>query len=88
MTITRDVLKAEIDNVQEEYFRALYKIIKVFESPSTAIPAGSDVDLTLTKQPLSHADWVTFIKKTYGCLADDPIDRGDQGTYEVREGLV
>ncbi|MBM3236918.1 hypothetical protein FJZ31_11560 [Candidatus Poribacteria bacterium] len=29
--------------------------------------------------------WHDFIKETYGCLADDPIERGPQGKYEIRE---
>jgi len=27
------------------------------------------------------------IADTYGCLADDPIERGDQGQYEIREAM-
>ncbi|MFH0824887.1 MAG: hypothetical protein V2B18_19205, partial [Pseudomonadota bacterium] len=30
-------------------------------------------------------EWRRFIEDTYGCLADDPIERGDQGRYEIRE---
>jgi hypothetical protein len=29
-----------------------------------------------------------FFEKTYGCLADDQIERAPQGTFEVRESLV
>lgn len=87
MTITKDVLKAEIDNVQEEYFDALYRIIKVFEYPPTTVPFAGYDDLTFTKQE-PHSDWLTFVSETYGCLADDPIDRGEQGTYEVREPII
>ena len=26
-------------------------------------------------------------RETYGCLRDDPIERGDQGEYELREDI-
>uniref|UniRef100_UPI004057B642 hypothetical protein n=1 Tax=Candidatus Electronema sp. TaxID=2698783 RepID=UPI004057B642 len=26
-------------------------------------------------------------RETYGCLRDDPIERGDQGEYELREDM-
>ena len=88
MTITKDVLKAEIDNVQEEYLGALYKIIKVFEYLSTMAPASECIDPTLTEQPSASPDWLTFVNETYGCLRDDPIERREQGTCEVREALI
>ncbi|HLP46542.1 MAG TPA: hypothetical protein VK469_11365 [Candidatus Kapabacteria bacterium] len=31
--ITKELLKKEIDNVQDEYLIPLYKIIKTFENP-------------------------------------------------------
>ena len=33
----------------------------------------------------SKIDWKQFVKETYGCLADDPIERGAQGVCEIRE---
>ena len=30
---------------------------------------------------------VGFFERTYGALADDPIERGDQGTFEIREPI-
>jgi hypothetical protein len=32
-------------------------------------------------------NWSSFIEQTYGSLADDPIERGGQGRYEVREAI-
>ena len=87
MTITKEVLKAEIDKVQENYLDALYRIIKVFEYPPTTGPFADYEDLPFTRR-LSHSDWLTFVNETYGCLADDPIVRGEQGSYEVREALL
>lgn len=34
-----------------------------------------------------QAEWHDFISKTYGCLADDPIERGSQGVFETRDEL-
>jgi hypothetical protein len=35
--------------------------------------------------PKKNEEWHSFIEKTYGCLADDPIERGNQGEFENRE---
>lgn len=35
--------------------------------------------------PSPQQDWHTFLRATYGILADDPIQRWDQGEYEERE---
>lgn len=82
--ITKQVLKDEIDHVQDEYLEALYTIIK-----ACGLPAHKASQDRLTKaSPCTETevlDWQTFIQETYGCLADDPITRGDQGTYERRE---
>ncbi len=33
-------------------------------------------------------EWAAFIDSTYGSLADDPIERGDQGEPEVRDAIL
>ena len=76
--VTKDLIKGEIDRVQDEYLEALYKIIKAFESPA---------DQTSLNLPSDGLAWKDFINETYGCLADAPIERGDQGYYEMREVL-
>jgi hypothetical protein len=73
--ITRDLLKEEIDKVQDSYLNVLYRIIKALENH----PNSEDF------HPLEVSDWKKFIDATYGCMADDQIDRGKQGRYEVRE---
>lgn len=35
----------------------------------------------------SRAEWLEFVNKTYGCLADDPIQRGEQGVHEACETI-
>ncbi len=72
---TRERIKAEVDKVQEKYLEALYTIIRAFEAPAT--PQAADLD--------DEQAWQQFITETYGALADDPIQRGDQGIYEIRE---
>ncbi len=32
--------------------------------------------------------WKHFVADTYGCMADAPIERGDQGSYERREDIA
>ncbi len=76
--ITKEQLKAEIDRVPDSYVDMVYQIVKVFEYPPTQPQFQRD----------SQEEWRAFVKETYGCLADDPIARGPQGSYENREALV
>ena len=71
--VTKDLLKAEIDKVPEEHLGVLYKIVKALEEPA--------------RKELDEAEWKAFIAETYGSTADAPIERGEQGSYEVREPL-
>ena len=73
--ITRDLLKEEIDKVQDNYLRVLYQIIKALENPPVFEHSHS----------LEISNWKDFIDATYGCMADALIDRGEQGVYEIRE---
>jgi hypothetical protein len=80
--ITRNLLKREIDKVRDEHLTALYNIIKVFELPAGEIILDADIASTKT-----GTDWDRFIQETYGCLGDDPIERGSQGLYELRKDM-
>jgi len=73
--ISRELLKTEIDKVKSEHLGLLYGIIKLFEDGSQASEA------------VAPSDWHDFVAKTYGCLADAPITRGEQGPYESREAM-
>ncbi len=79
--ITREVLKSEIDNVQDQYLAILYNIIKSFE-----ISAVSEAQKKRRKDS-NQKEWHQFIDKFAGCLSDDPIKRGNQGDFEIREEL-
>lgn len=74
--VTKELLKTEIDNVQDEYLEILYKVIKAFESSSNMFNQTKDD---------TELNWHAFIQETYGCLADAPIERGSQGEDEIRE---
>ncbi|MGE5344018.1 MAG: hypothetical protein ACM3SY_21305 [Candidatus Omnitrophota bacterium] len=82
--ITRERLKREIDNVRDEYIIPLYKIIKAFEEPEDSI----EDEMSSGKEEQKKEEWKNFIDKFAGSLADTPIERGDQGKYEVREPIL
>jgi len=78
--ITKETLKREIENLRDEYLEIVYRILKAFEMPKRDVDVHPE---TLHTQ----SEWDHFIQETYGCLADAPIERGDQGEFEVRETL-
>lgn len=78
--ITKEIIKSEIDNIEDEYLEVLFRIVKALEV-SKKLPKNN----FKKKKSLS---WHKFIEATYGCLADDPIRRGEQGDYEIRQGFV
>lgn len=84
--INRKLLKTEIDRVRSEYLELLYSIIKLFEKDTQeevgSVPSGS-----VEAQLSGNVDWPDFVAHTYGCLAEAPISRGDQGRYESREAM-
>ena len=82
--ITKEFLKTELDKVNDEYLEALYKVIKAFESNALIEDANRTKPKEVTDDNMDM-DWHDFIQLTYGCLANDPIERGDQGNYEIRE---
>ena len=44
-------------------------------------------DLEAEKKAVSREGWANFVNRMYGALADDPIQRYEQGEYEEREPL-
>ena len=73
--VTKELLKFEIDKVPEGNLEVLYKIVKALEEPPRESMA----------EALDDAAWKALIAETYGSMADAPIERGEQGTYEDRE---
>jgi hypothetical protein len=70
--LTRELLIKEIDGIPEEYLEVLYKIVKALQPQATQPKKPDD-------------EWQKFVSETYGSLSDDPIERGEQGNYEIRE---
>ncbi len=85
--VTKERLKREIDKVQDGYLDVLFRIIQAFEYGP---PPSSRDTVNVSSEPQEHTmqEWLTFIEKTYGSLAADPIERGEQGNYEIREAIV
>ena len=84
--ITKELIKAEIENVNDSYLEVLYKIIKIFKAPiDFNFSAANNGNNVVRKD--EALDWKAFIAQTYGCLAENQIERGVQGNYEVREAL-
>lgn len=77
MTVTRELLKTEIDNVAEQDLETLHRIIKALSRTAQSSPP--------TQQ--NTAGWRTFVEQMYGSLASDPIVREPQGDYETREDM-
>lgn len=77
--ITKALLKAEIDKVPEQNLGVLYRIVKALEE------LGDEPDSGI--QEGDAASWKAWIAESYGSLGDAPIERGEQGSYEVREPL-
>ncbi len=82
--ISRKLLKTEIDKVKNEHLELLYGIIKLLEN-GTRQDVAHDLAEAQPGETSTSLDWDEFIASTYGCLADAPIVRGDQGHYESRE---
>ncbi|MCP4690592.1 MAG: hypothetical protein GY859_21240 [Desulfobacterales bacterium] len=78
MIITKDVLKREIDSIEEEYIGILYDIIKAFKRPARH-PRST--------RPLTQDQWDDFLEEFAGSFADAPLNRGSQGVFEEREPL-
>ena len=80
MTITKDMLKYEIDHIQDQYVDALYRVIKAFEYPA--------VQQTSTHTPATETQWHAFLDRCSGACADAPLQRGEQGQPEQRDALL
>jgi hypothetical protein len=58
------------------------------ELPVGATDVDCEVTIRIQPPPLTREEWKAFIDATAGSLADDPIERGDQGTPEVRDEVL
>jgi len=39
------------------------------------------------RRKMSPQEWTAFVNETYGSLADDPIERGDDLPFEIRDEI-
>ncbi|MDQ7785827.1 MAG: hypothetical protein RDU20_23300 [Desulfomonilaceae bacterium] len=78
--ITREQLRAELDEVEDKDLEIVHRIITALASS----PCSSE---PVTKPLHETPEWHRFIEDMYGCLSDDPIERGDQGRFELREAV-
>lgn len=76
--VTKELLKAELEQVEEEHLDVLYRIIRALASPSeqNQVSAGKDS---------SREEWKAWVNRMYGSMADDPIERPPQLELEIRE---
>ncbi len=58
------------------------------------VPPGRHADVVIIdeapieRKPLDERGWpISFFERTAGALVDTPLERGDQGEYEVRKEL-
>jgi hypothetical protein len=65
----KEILKNEIDHLSDEYIDFLIKLVKSWD-PSINRP--------------DRNDWDSFINDHFGIFRNDPIYRGDQGSYDER----
>ncbi|MBN1935496.1 MAG: hypothetical protein JW934_12585 [Anaerolineae bacterium] len=79
---TRALLKTEIDALPDEYLEVLHKIIRALAEPLEDVASVAE-----TRQAAQMTEWQAFVQTTFGCLAATPLERGPQGTYEVREAM-
>ncbi len=59
----------------------LYRIVLALEDGNGTMSAGGP-------DSGGARAWQEFVAESYGCMADDPIERGDQGWYEDRGPLT
>ena len=77
---TRELIKSEIDQLQEHYLGFLHRIIRAL----MPIPSSRSV---ANQEQEQGESWEEFLQSTYGMFRDDPLERGTQGTLEIREAL-
>jgi len=82
--ITRDLVKEEIDHVQDEYLSILYRIVQSFAAESPQEPA---VSRPTDAGNAERENWRRFVALTYGSTADAPLARAAQGEFEIREAF-
>lgn len=76
--ITKEQIKSEIDKIRDENLAVLYRVVLALEEPTRLRPVKAD------RAETDEASWRRFVAEMYGSMADAPIERGPQGTFESR----
>lgn len=64
------------------------KVLKWVTTPTSHDASANSIGLEVQDAAQESAEsWSDFIAATYGCLADAPIERGEQGDFEIRDLL-
>lgn len=77
---TRDLIKSEIDQVEDHFLSFLLRIIRAL------LPKSSTVSVQQKNQERDDS-WREFLQDSYGIFRDDPLERAPQGTLEIREAF-
>jgi hypothetical protein len=80
-----------VEEANKEY-QVIVSILPLKESLSAhSTPSTAEVEDVVPRVEngilVTGKGWPKGFFNLAGCMADDPIERGDQGTYEVRESL-
>jgi hypothetical protein len=81
--VTKELIKEEIDSLQDEHLEVLYRFIKTLEIPTIKLE-----QLVPSAEEQIEQDWPAFVEKFAGCLREAQIERGAQGEFEQREELL
>lgn len=58
-----------------------------FEMPVEVSDVDADIEVTIHVQQHEKEDWISFLNRTYGSLAHDPIERPPELPVETREPI-
>jgi len=55
------------------------------EMPVAAFDVDADVVIVYSVRPKQKEDWESFVNRTYGILADDPMERPAELPPDIRD---
>jgi hypothetical protein len=76
--VTRALIKTEIDKVNDIYLDLIYELVKALESSNKSVKVTDKI---------AKEEWFSFINKYSGSLANAPIQRPVQGSFEERASI-
>jgi hypothetical protein len=79
--ITKQNIKDEIDKIKDDDLLTIYRIVQALVKTPSLPPLGKQ------NESNQKTSWIAFVDNMYGCVSDDPIKRGKQNEFEIRETL-